>query len=101
MYNPWFDVAMLAMESSSVVCLRLMRMSGGGSDAQVESQLMVNEKITAGMEAAFTLMSGGSMDTVIGRYREQVAANTDRLMLSMFGALAGCAAPILPAASTR
>ena len=93
MFNPWYDVTMLAMESSSVVCLRLLKMAGGGDAAQIEGQLMVNEKITAGMEAAMTLMTGGSMDTVISRYREQVADNTARLTTSMFGPLAGCVAP--------
>jgi hypothetical protein len=93
MFSSWYGVAMLAMESSSVVCLRLMKMSEGGDEAQLESQLMVNEKIAASMEAAVTLMTGGSMDSVITRYREQVAANTDRLTSSMFGPFAGCVAP--------
>ncbi len=93
MFNPWYGVAMLAMESSGVVCLRLLKMSGGGDAAQRESELMVNEKIAAGMEAAMTLMTGGTIDTVIGRYREQVADNTTRLTRSMFGPYAGCVAP--------
>ncbi|SOR28637.1 conserved protein of unknown function [Methylorubrum extorquens] len=40
---------------------------------------MVGEKVVAAMEAANTLMTGGSHDQVIARYRELVADNTRRL----------------------
>ncbi len=80
MFSSWFDVTMLAMESSSVVCLRMMKVSAGGCDVHQETQLMVSEKISASMEAAMTLMTGGTLDTVVNRYREHVAANSDRLL---------------------
>ncbi len=41
---------------------------------------MVGEKVVAAMEAANTLMAGGSHGDVIARYRELVADNTHRLM---------------------
>jgi len=40
---------------------------------------MVDEKINAMFEAGASLMAGASAATVIGRYREHVAANAKRL----------------------
>ncbi len=40
---------------------------------------MVGEKVVAAMEAANTLMTGGSHGEVVARYRELVADNTRRL----------------------
>lgn len=82
MFNPWFDASMLALESGSLAYRRLLAVSAGQCDVQAETQLMVSEKIAASMEAALTLMSGGTVETVIRRYREHVAANADRLLLT-------------------
>ena len=41
---------------------------------------MVGKKVAAAMEAANTLMAGGSQGDVIARYRELVADNIHRLM---------------------
>ncbi|WP_279292746.1 hypothetical protein [Methylobacterium goesingense] len=70
---------MLALEAQKVVELRLVRLAWGGREGRDEMQSMVAEKIEAAMEAAGTLMMGGSPETVIARYREHVAANTKRL----------------------
>ena len=78
MYNP-FAVAMLALEAQTVIGLRLMKLACGGSAAQIEAQQMMSEKVSALIEASGTLMTGGSCDTVVARYREHVAANTERL----------------------
>ena len=56
-----------------------MRLAWGGREGQAEMQSMVVEKIQASIEAAGTLMMGGSPEVVIARYREHVAANTKRL----------------------
>jgi hypothetical protein len=96
MYDSWCNLALLAMESSGVVYLRLMTMSIGGQAAQHESHLMVTEKVAAGMEAAVTLMTGGSLDTVVGRYREQVAANAERLTSAVMGGFVRAATPLPP-----
>ncbi|CAO4155086.1 hypothetical protein LPLAFNJD_LOCUS4358 [Methylorubrum aminovorans] len=40
---------------------------------------MVFEKIAAATEATATLLTGGTPDDVVARYREHVAANTQRL----------------------
>jgi len=41
---------------------------------------MVGVSVVAAMEAANTLMAGGSQSDVIARYRELIADNTHRLM---------------------
>ena len=77
----WLAGAMLAFEACEVIQLRLAKLATGGDDADDEAQLMVNEKINAMFEAGASLMSGASAATVIGRYREHVAANAKRLSL--------------------
>ncbi|MER2264116.1 hypothetical protein [Methylobacterium oxalidis] len=78
MYDP-FAVALLALEAQKVVELRLMKLVWGGSEGCAEAQQMVSEKVSAFIEASGTLMTGGSCNTVVARYREHVAANTKRL----------------------
>jgi hypothetical protein len=78
MYNP-FALAALALEAQEVIGLRLVKLAWGGREAQTEAHHMVSEKVGASIEAAQTLMMGGSIDRVITRYREQVSANTERL----------------------
>jgi hypothetical protein len=78
---PWLAGAMLAFESCEVVHLRLAKLAIGDHDAGCEAQLMVNEKINAMFEAGASLMAGASASTIIGRYREHVAANAKRLSL--------------------
>jgi hypothetical protein len=76
---PWLASAMLAFESCEVIHLRLAKLAIGDDDADDEARLMVNEKIDAMFEAGASLMTGASAATVIGRYREHVAANARRL----------------------
>jgi hypothetical protein len=76
---PWYSSAMLILESSSVVGLRLTKLTRGGSEAGVEANLMVAEKIAAAFEAVETLLTGGGLAIVIDRYREHVTANATRL----------------------
>ena len=70
---------MLAVESSGVIALRMMKLAGGGSGAHHEAHLMISEKLDAAFEAAANLMAGASGDDVIQRYRQHVAANALRL----------------------
>jgi hypothetical protein len=79
MMFPLYSAGMLAVESNWVVGLRWMKLARGGSDAQNEALLMLDEKIEASFEACMTLIQGGTMFGVIDRYREHVAANTRRL----------------------
>ena len=68
---------MLVFESCEVIRLRLTRLAAGDPSAEV--CLMVSEKVDAMLEATASLMAGASAATVIGRYREHVAANAKRL----------------------
>ena len=79
MLFPWYAATMLAIESSNVVGLRMMRMAFGGQDARREAELMVSEKVDALVEAAGSLCGGATPAMVVDRYREHVAANASRL----------------------
>jgi len=69
----------LANEANAVVALRMMKLMLGGRKARREAELMVREKILAGIEASASLMVGASAEEIIHRYRQQVAANAKRL----------------------
>jgi hypothetical protein len=70
---------MLAAESQQVIALRLMKLAGGGKAAEVETQLMLSEKMSAMTEAGAKLMAGGSADSVVSDYRRKVRSNIKRL----------------------
>jgi hypothetical protein len=74
--------AMLALESFEVIHLRLAKLAVGDNDSGHEARLMVNEKIDAMFEAGASMMAGATAATVIGRYREHVAANVKRLSIA-------------------
>jgi hypothetical protein len=76
---PWLAGAMLAFESCEVIRLRLAKLAIGGDGSDREACLMVDEKINAMFEAGASVIAGASAATVIGRYREHVAANAKRL----------------------
>ncbi|GLS47553.1 hypothetical protein GCM10007885_03970 [Methylobacterium gnaphalii] len=73
---------MLGLEAQKVIGMRMVRIAWGGQAGQAELQSMVSEKISAGLEAFGTLLSGGSPEMVVERYREHVAANVERLTKS-------------------
>jgi hypothetical protein len=73
------SLMMLAVEANSVVALRMMKLMLGGTKARREAELMVREKIRAGLEATANLMAGASGDEIVHRYRQHVAANAKRL----------------------
>jgi hypothetical protein len=79
MLDAWISALMLVVESNNVVGLRLLKIAGGGSEAYAEAGLMIREKIAAAFEAQAAIWSGRTLNSVIGRYREHVAANAERL----------------------
>lgn len=81
MLKPFYAAFLLAVEAQRVVELRLVRIAWGGAEAQAEMVSMVGEKIVAAMEAANTLMAGGTHGQVVARYRELVADNARRLSI--------------------
>jgi len=73
------DMALLGMEAQQVIGMRLARIAAGGPGAHFERGRMVSEKIAAAQEAARTLMTGGSPEKVVRRYRTHVRKNQTRL----------------------
>ena len=80
MFFPWYASMMLAIESNGVIALRMTKLASGGTAAQDEAVLMVREKVAASIEASNTLLGGGSVVSVVDRYREHVQANSARLL---------------------
>lgn len=88
--DPWtslaFDAWSLGLEASSVIALRTMKLAAGGTAAQAEAQLMVSEKVTAGMMLPMLAMTGqlGATGPAIAskslaHLRRKVRANRRRL----------------------
>lgn len=78
MTNP-FQLLLLSLEANTVIQRRLVLFAWGGASARAEASLMVREKVEAAIEAGGSLASGKSVDAVVARYREHVAANIERL----------------------
>jgi hypothetical protein len=78
-YFPFYPIMMLGLESGTVIGLRMLKLTCGGSDALNEIHLMMEEKVNAAIELGSNLRAGASADTVISRYRQHVAANAARL----------------------
>ena len=79
MFRPWYQLTMLAIESQTVIALRLMKVSSGGTAAADELQRMVTEKVNAAASVAATLLTGGGVDKAIKQTRRQVRSNARRL----------------------
>jgi hypothetical protein len=93
--NPWLRIGMdawlLAIESSSVVALRMLKAARGDASAAAEASRMVNEKIKASLDLQAKAMSGGLGPTargaaarVITHYRRKVKANRRRLLTGRY-----------------
>jgi len=76
---PWFAGTMLALESCEVMRLRLKKFASGAVGAEEEIHLMVSEKLFAAFEASMSWLAGATAASIVGRYREHVAANARRL----------------------
>ena len=74
-----FDILMLAAEAQRVITLRLATISRGGPAAELETRLMVTEKMKAALDAAGMLARGASTRSVISFYRSHVRSNVRRL----------------------
>jgi hypothetical protein len=82
MFGAWIrlaaDTTLLTFEAQSVIGMRLAQIAlGQGTPA--EAQLMVTEKMLAFMDAATTVVAGGSAEVIIEDYRRRVQANAQRL----------------------
>jgi hypothetical protein len=81
MFFPFYSTMMLGFESGNVIGLRMLKLSYGGSAALSEMGLMMGEKVNAAFESRANLMTGGSAESVVDRYRQHVAANAERLSI--------------------
>jgi hypothetical protein len=88
--NPWFraglDAWSLAVEASSVIFLRTLKIAAGGAAGEAETRRMVSEKIESGLALQALALSGGLGNTAHGAatktlayYRRKVSANRRRL----------------------
>jgi len=77
-----FQTILLGMEARSVIGLRLGKLAQGGPAAIIEAHDMVAEKSAAAVETTATFFGGGSVGTVVRRYRALVQANEVRLLQS-------------------
>ena len=87
---PMFDfyrgLSGLAMDSSAVIGLRMMKAAQGGASWPAEARLMVAEKAQAAMDAQTLFMRGllsggvaGAPSQTLAMYRRRVKANRRRL----------------------
>ena len=74
-----FNILKLAAEAQHVINLRLAALARGGPAADLETRLMVTEKMKAALDAANMLARGASTRSVISFYRSRVQANVRRL----------------------
>jgi hypothetical protein len=72
-------LTLLAIESSSVIAMRAMKLMAGDVAAMQEAGLMISEKVDAAFEATASLIAGASGDQIINRYRHHVAVDAKRL----------------------
>ena len=74
-----FNILKLAAEAQHVINLRLAALARGGPAADLETRLMVTEKMKAALDATNMLARGASTRSVISFYRSRVQANVRRL----------------------
>ena len=74
------------MEASAVIGMRTMKIAMGGSAAEAESRLMVDEKVRAAIDVQMALMTGKlgtdpmrASRSVVQHYTRKVRANRRRL----------------------
>lgn len=73
------NFGLLGLEAQQVILLRSFQIANDLASAGFEMQRMITEKMFASNEASFTVMRGGSADSVVQGYRRKVRANARRL----------------------
>jgi len=73
-----WSTTMLIIEAMSVINARLGKIALGQLTAG-ETSLMVTEKVEAALEAYSIMTRSGDVDAVVKLYRNNVAANIERL----------------------
>jgi hypothetical protein len=89
--NPWIGIGLdawrLGLEATAVVGLRTLKIAQGGAPGSAEAELMVREKIAAGIALQAMALRGGLGSTpasacarTLTHYRRKVNANRRRLI---------------------
>jgi len=86
-FGIWLDALSLGLEAASVVGLRVLTIGAGGAAGLAEAQMMISEKIEAGLTLQAKAVTGGlgltafsaAMGT-LDHYRQKVLANRCRLL---------------------
>lgn len=79
MFKLFLEMSMLAFEAQQAVWLRGMKLAAGGTGAEREANLMVNEKLSAGQQAILKAAAGAAPIGIVRGYRRKVRANVKRL----------------------
>lgn len=88
--NPWASLSLdawsLSLEAANVIGMRMMKIAAGGAAGWTESQLMVSEKVEAGLALQVMALTGGLGSTgpvaarrTLKHYGRKVRANRRRL----------------------
>jgi hypothetical protein len=73
------DSAIILYKSPIVITKRLLKFAKGGRGTPTEAARMVTEKIELAAISASSLLNGGSLESIVKRYRRKVEANARRL----------------------
>lgn len=81
-----FDAWRLSMDAGAVIGLRTLKIAAGGAVGQAEAQLMVAEKVKAGLALNTLAITGGlgstpvaALSKTLAHYHRKVKANRRRL----------------------
>jgi hypothetical protein len=74
-----WECALLSLEASNVIGMRLEMLAKGDNRAFQEAELMVSEKLEALTQASADLIAGVSSSVIRANYRAVIQANEVRL----------------------
>jgi hypothetical protein len=73
------ESAMMTLEATNVIAMRLQMFCKGDAQALRESELMVSEKLDAFTRAGFDILTDASNDMIRENFRTAIQANEARL----------------------
>jgi hypothetical protein len=77
-----WECALLSLEASNVIGMRLEMLAKGDNRAFQEAELMVSEKLEALTQASADLIAGVSSSVIRANYRAVIQANEVRLRVA-------------------
>jgi hypothetical protein len=73
------DTALMTVEASNVIAMRLQMIAKGDAAGQRESELMILEKMEAFAQAGLDVAAGTSSSVIQNNFRALIRANEARL----------------------